>query len=67
VEVGAGALVSCCVEGSCFMEEEERGDGRGRWEGYPTSMRTNVSASRTLLPFVPPWGFDAFSSFDSRY
>jgi hypothetical protein len=27
VEVGAEGLVSCCVEGSCFMEEEERGVG----------------------------------------
>ena len=31
-------------------------------ETYPTSMRTNVVFSRTLDPFVPPWGFDAFSS-----
>ena len=34
--------------------------GRGT---IPTSMSTNVSASSTLLPSVPPWGLEASSSF----
>jgi hypothetical protein len=57
VEVGAGVWLVVVLR----LEEEERGHGG---DAYPTSIRTKVSASRTLLPFVPPWGFDAFSSFD---
>jgi hypothetical protein len=38
--------------------------GRGK---YPTSISTNVVASRTFEPFVPPWGFAAFSSVFLSY
>jgi hypothetical protein len=61
-EEGAADVGGVAVEmGAVWVSFVGRDKDRGK-RGYPTSIKTKVSASKTLLPSVPPCGFEASSS-----
>ncbi len=49
------------------MSEREKARDEEGEEEYPTSISTNVVASRTFEPLLPLWGFTAFLSIPRHF